>query len=115
MHFTKNIKLIQPYTKPSKVDELCKKENIEHHLTKPNTPKTNGVVERVNRIIKSNTILKETYQSKQEMTIDLFKFLIFYLLYRKHGSLRRELEVRTPLEAVEKWFELKSEIFKKYS
>lgn len=99
-------------TKPSKVDELCKKENIEHRLTKPNTPKTNGMVERVNGIIKSNTILKETYSSKQEMTINLFKFLVFYLLYRKHGSLRRELGVRTPFGAVEKWFELRPEIFR---
>ncbi|MFN3533679.1 MAG: DDE-type integrase/transposase/recombinase, partial [Candidatus Brocadia sp.] len=54
-------------TKPSKVDELCKKETIEHRLTKPHSPKTNGMVERANGIIKSNTILRWQYQSKQEM------------------------------------------------
>jgi transposase-like protein len=31
--------------KPSKVDELCKKESIEYRLTKPHTPTTNGMVE----------------------------------------------------------------------
>jgi transposase-like protein len=52
-------------TKPSKMDEVCKKENIEHRLTKPNTPKTNGMVERANGIIKSNTILREQYITRR--------------------------------------------------
>ena len=40
------------------------------------------------------------------------KFLIYYILYRRHKSLKRELGVRTPFEALEKWYELKPEIFK---
>lgn len=98
-------------TKPSKMDEVCKIENIDHRLTQPSTPKTNGMVERANGIIKSNTILRERYACKEEMKTDLMKFLVFYLLYRRHGSLKRELGVKTPFEAVEKWFELKPEIF----
>jgi len=98
-------------TKPSKMDELCKKENIDHRLTKPNTPKTNGMVERANGIIKSNTILREQYPDKQTMETALMRFLAFYMLYRRHGSLKRELGVKTPFEAVEKWYELKPEIF----
>ena len=47
----------QSCEKPSKVDEFCKTKNIEHRLTKPHTPKTNGMVERANGIIKS-VILK---------------------------------------------------------
>ena len=35
-----------------------------------------------------------------------------YNLYRRHGSLRKELKVKTPLNAVEKWHELDPEIFK---
>jgi len=33
------------------------------------------------------------------------------MLYR-HGGVRKELRVKTPFQAVEKWFMLKSEIFK---
>ncbi len=42
--------------KPSLLDEFCLKNKIEHRLTKPNTPKTNGMVERVNGTIKNNTM-----------------------------------------------------------
>lgn len=63
-------------TKPSKMDEVCKKENIDHRLTKPNTPKTKGMVERVNGTIKSNTILKEQYDTKEKMNTHLIRFLV---------------------------------------
>lgn len=33
-------------------------------------------------------------------------------MYRRHGSLRRELKVKTPYNAVEKWHELEPKIFK---
>ena len=44
--------------KPSKMDVKCLENNIQHRLTAPFTPKTNGMVERVNGTIKTNTILK---------------------------------------------------------
>ena len=99
-------------TKPSKMDLKCKENNIEHRLTAPFTPKTNGMVERVNGTIKTNTILKNQYQNHQEMNQELMKFLSFYNLYRRHGSIRKELNVKTPFEAVQKWYQLKPEIFK---
>ncbi len=37
--------------------------------------------------------------------------MIFYNLHRRHGSLRKELNVKTPFEAIEKWYQLKPEIF----
>jgi len=46
------------------------------------------------------------------MNTHLMKFLIYYLLYRMHGSLKKELGVITSFQAVKKWYELKSEIFK---
>lgn len=99
-------------TKPSLLDERCAKNNIEHRLTKPSTPKTNGMVERVNGTIKNNTVLRTDYQNKAEMDEDLLRFLVAYNLYRRHGSLKKELGVRTPFEAMEKWHALKPEIFK---
>lgn len=98
--------------KPSKLNEVCEKNNIDHRLTKPGTPKTNGMVERVNDTIKKGTIKKTEYENKQQMNNDLMDFLVHYILYRRHGSLRKELNVKTPFNAVEKWFEIKPEIFK---
>lgn len=98
--------------KLSKMDVKCIENNIQHRLTEPFTPKTNGMVERVNGIIKNNTILKTEYQTFEEMKIDLNKFQVFYNIYRRHGSLRKELNVKTPLNAIEKWHQLKPEIFK---
>lgn len=99
-------------TKPSKLDVICKKNEIDHRCTKPFTPKTNGMVEKANDIIKKGTIKKINYNSLEEMNTDLIQFLVHYNLYRRHGSLRRELKVKTPFNAVEKWFELDPKIFK---
>jgi transposase-like protein len=98
-------------TKDSKLDVVCKDNNIDHRLTKPAHPQTNGMVERVNGTIKNGTILREKYKSKNEMTMALNSFLIHYVLYKRHGGVRRELNVKTPFNAVEKWFELKPKIF----
>jgi len=98
--------------KPSKMDVKCIKNNIEHRLTKPATPKTNGMVERANGTIKNNTILKIKYQNKQQMAKDMMEFLCYYNLYRRHGSLRKELNVKTPFQAVEKWYEIEPKLFK---
>jgi transposase-like protein len=97
--------------KPSKLDVVCEKKNIEHRLTKPFTPKTNGMVERVNGTIKKATILKDTYNNRQEMTKALNDFLIHYLIFRRHGSIRKELKVKTPFNAIEKWYELQPDLF----
>jgi transposase InsO family protein len=102
----------QKCTKPSKMDVKCKQNKIEHRLTAPFTPKTNGMVERVNGTIKNNTILRIRYQNHLEMRQDLARFLSYYNIDRRHGSLRRELNVKTPLDAVKKWYELKPELFK---
>lgn len=99
-------------TKPSKLDVVCQENDIDHRCTKPFTPKTNGMVEKANDIIKNKTIKQTTYGSIEEMNRDLMNFLIHYNLYRRHGSLRRELKVRTPFDAVEKWHELDPKIFK---
>lgn len=97
--------------KPSKLDVVCEENNIDHRCTKPFTPKTNGMVEKANDIIKSKTIKITTYDNLNQMNHDLTEFLVHYNLYRRHGSLRRELKVKTPLDAVEKWYELDPEIF----
>jgi transposase InsO family protein len=98
-------------TKPSKLDIKCEKNNIDHRLTPPSSPQTNGMVERVNGTIKNGTILISDYNSIQELQSGLISFLVFYNINRRHGSLRKELNVKTPLQAVQKWYELKPELF----
>ena len=98
-------------TKPSKLDDICSQNNIDHRLTKPGTPKTNGMVERVNGTIKNDTIKKHNYENIEQINSDLMRFVVFYNLYRRHGGLRKELNVKTPFDAIEKWYEIKSEIF----
>jgi transposase-like protein len=66
--------------KPSKLDAICTTNAIEHRLTKPATPKTNGMVERVNGTIKNNTIKKHTYENLEQMNHGLMRFLVFYCL-----------------------------------
>jgi len=98
-------------TKSSKLDVVCEQNNIDHRCTKPFTPKTNGMVEKANDIIKNGTIKRTHYDSLEQMNEDLMNFLVHYNLYRRHGSLRRELKVKTPYNAVEKWHQLDPDIF----
>jgi transposase InsO family protein len=104
----------QSCTRPSKLDIICQKNDIDHRCTRPFTPKTNGMVEKANDIIKKGTIKRTRYNSLEEMNDDLMSFLVHYNLYRRHGSLRKELKVKTPYNAVEKWYELDKEIFKEH-
>ena len=70
------------------------------------------MVEKANDIIKNKTIKITKYNNLEEMNQDLMSFLVHYNLYKRHGSLRRELKVKTPFKAIEKWYELDPEIFK---
>ena len=98
--------------KASLLDEICIENNIQHRLTEPFTPKTNGMVERVNKTIKDNTIKINKYEDLEQMKTDLDSFLLTYNTIKRHSGLRKELNVKTPLKAVYKWYELEPEIFK---
>ncbi len=70
------------------------------------------MVERVNGTIKQSTVKAQEYSSLRAMEKDLNQFLLYYNFNRRHGSLRKELKVRTPFEALQSWFQTKPEIFK---
>ncbi len=102
-----------------KFDKECNKDNIKHRgeylvgiRVVPYTPATNGMAERVNGTIKNATVKTQEYANIEDIKKDLDKFLIYYNFNRSHGSLRKELKVRTPIEAVIYWFGIKPEIFK---
>lgn len=48
-------------------DRICREHGIEHRLTKPNHPWTNGQVERMNRTIKDATVKRFHYASHDEL------------------------------------------------
>jgi transposase-like protein len=82
---------------------------ISHRFTKPYTPKTNGMVERLNRNLKDNTLGRGRYDSHDKLENDLLAWVLLYNAHKKHSSISR----RTPLQEAQRWYILKPEIFTK--
>jgi transposase InsO family protein len=86
---------------------LCQQHQIEHRQIRPYTPKTNGMVERTNGLIKEKTTKQHTYQNPQQMKDDLQHWFVHYNFYRRHTRLGRI----TPYQAVCRWYDKQPEIF----
>jgi transposase InsO family protein len=56
----------------------AQKLDIEHRLTKPNHPWTNGQVERMNRSIKEATAQRYHYDTHQQLERHLADFVSAY-------------------------------------
>ena len=59
-------------------DRACRRHGIEHRLTKPNHPWTNGQVERMNRTIKEATVRTYHYDGHAQLREHLSAFLNAY-------------------------------------
>lgn len=59
-------------------DRVCRQYGIEHRLTKPNHPWTNGQVERMNRTLKDATVNRYYYNTHQQLQEHLDAFLCAY-------------------------------------
>ena len=59
-------------------EAACARHDIDHRLTKPNHPWTNGQVERMNRTIKEATIRTYHYESHAQLSEHLAAFLNAY-------------------------------------
>ena len=59
-------------------DRVCLHCGIEHRLTKPNHPWTNGQVERVNRTIKEATVQRYHYDNHKQLRAHLSDFVAAY-------------------------------------
>lgn len=68
-------------------DRTCWKHGIEHRLTKPNHPWTNGQVERMNRTIKDATIKRYHYDAHEQLRSHLGDFLDAYNFARRLKTL----------------------------
>lgn len=66
----------------------CAQNRIEHRLTKPHHPWTNGQVERMNRTLKEATVQRYHYASHDELRRHLALFLDAYNFARRLKTLK---------------------------
>ncbi len=69
-------------------DRACRCHGIEHRLTKPNHPWTNGQVERMNRTIKDATVKRYHYDSHDQLRNHLDDFISAYSFARRLKTLK---------------------------
>ncbi len=86
---------------------VARENGIEHRLTKPYHPWTNGQAERMVRTIKDATVKSFHYASIQELRRHVRDWLTAYNFAKQLKALR----FKTPYEAVEELWKSKSDIF----
>jgi transposase InsO family protein len=90
-------------------DRICAKHAIEHRLTQPYTPKTNGMIERFNGRIAE--ILKSThFRSAHELEQTLLRYARVY----NHQIPQKALGHISPVQALKDWQTKRPELFKKH-
>jgi transposase InsO family protein len=77
-------------------EAACADLDIEHRLTKPRHPWTNGQVERMNRTIKDATVKRFYYETHDQLRKHLADFVAAYNYARRLKTLRG----LTPYEAI---------------
>ena len=66
----------------------CAQNDIDHRLTKPKHPWTNGQVERMNRTIKDATVKRYFYETHDQLRAHLHDFVDAYNFARRLKTLR---------------------------
>ena len=67
---------------------VCARNDIDHRLTKPNHPWTNGQVERMNRTIKEATVRRYYYDSHDQLRAHLDTFIGAYNFAKRLKTLK---------------------------
>jgi len=68
--------------------ETCRDNGVEHRLTKPNHPWTNGQVERMNRTLKEATVKRYYYETHDQLRSHLADFVVAYNFARRLKRLK---------------------------
>lgn len=89
-------------------DRVCFENEIEHRLTKVNSPWTNGQVERMNRTLKEATIKRYHYKTHEQLKQHLYTFLNAYNFAKRLKTLKG----LTPYEEIIKCWKNEPERFK---
>jgi transposase InsO family protein len=92
---------------PHPFGEICAAVGIDHRRTRPYTPKTNGLVERLNGLIQEATTKRHTYRDASEMIEDLDNWSVYYNFYRRHRQIGR----RTPYEMSCEYYRINPNLF----
>ncbi|GAB2943281.1 hypothetical protein GCM10027048_04880 [Hymenobacter coalescens] len=77
-------------------DRICEEFGVEHRLTKPAHPWTNGQVECMNRTLKEATVLRYHYETTEQLNEHLQAFLLAH----NHAKRLKTLRGLTPHEFI---------------
>jgi transposase InsO family protein len=89
-------------------DTLCDSLGIEHRLTKPRTPRTNGMVERFNGRL-AQILRTHHFDSAADLQTTLHRYV---WLYNQHLP-QKALNHRTPVQALKAWASTHPHLFRK--
>lgn len=89
-------------------DQLCAEFSIEHRLTPPKSPQTNGMVERFNGRIE-DVLQSHHFRSGEELEATLHRYVWLYNQQLPQSALGS----KSPLQAMKEWHKLKPQLFKK--
>ncbi len=89
-------------------DQLCTALGIEHRLTKPRTPQTNGMVERFNGRI-ADILKTHRFNSAQDLEQTLLRYVTLYNQQLPQSALKS----KTPIQAMKEWYASRPDLFVK--
>ncbi|MBU0504238.1 MAG: integrase core domain-containing protein [Candidatus Omnitrophota bacterium] len=85
-------------------ETMCNELGIKHICTRPYRPQTNGKIEAFWKILKNEFFYPNSFNSKEDLIMNLGNFLFEYNHLRRHGGLNYE----TPFDKLQKVTELLS-------
>ena len=88
----------RPPTGEHEFDQLCQALGIEHRLTKPKAPQTNGMVERFNGRL-SQVLRSHNFNSAEDLGKTLHRFVWLY----NHHLPQKALGHVAPVQALKAW------------
>ena len=89
-------------------DQLCQELGIEHRLTNPRTPRTNGTVERFNGPI-ADVLKTHRFNSREDLQQTLERYVALY----NHQLPQSALGSKTPMQAMKQWNQERPDLFHK--
>ena len=98
----------RPATWQRAFDTLCSTLGIEHRLTPPRSPQTNGMVERFNGRIEQ-VLQSHHFRSGEELETTLQRYVWLY----NHQFPQSGISNKMPLKTMKQWHKIKPELFKK--